>query len=99
MNWVPFCAASENITPLLASIPTGMPWIFAQQVTSVEPYKGLNSVNLLPSTIRAMTSLLSKGNLISAGTIPRISSVTNVSREEEREFSYLDHRRAPLLLL
>src|SRR5690606_39539563 len=30
MKWAPFWAASENRMPLLAMMPTGMPWIWAK---------------------------------------------------------------------
>jgi hypothetical protein len=42
-------------------MPTGKPWIEAQPVTSVVPYSGLNSSKREPSTMRAITSRMSKG--------------------------------------
>ncbi|CPN40069.1 Uncharacterised protein [Bordetella pertussis] len=37
MKCAPFCADSENRMPLLATMPTGMPWIWAKPVTRVVP--------------------------------------------------------------
>jgi len=37
MKCAPFCALSENSTPLLARIATGMPWTWANPQTRVEP--------------------------------------------------------------
>ena len=59
MKCVPFCAASEKITPLLATMPTGQPSICAKPVTSVSPKRALNSSKREPSTTRAMTSRMS----------------------------------------
>ncbi len=51
-------------------MPTGWPWIRAKPVTSVGPYRGLNSWNRDPSTIRAITSRTSYGIRGSVGTTP-----------------------------
>ena len=56
MKCAPFSADSENRMPLLATMPTGWPWMRAKPVTSVVPYSALNSWNREPSTIRAITS-------------------------------------------
>ncbi len=56
MKWAPFWADSENRMPLLATIPTGWPWIRAKPVTRVCPNSLLNSANREPSTTRAMIS-------------------------------------------
>jgi hypothetical protein len=37
MKWAPLRELSENRMPLLAMMPTGMPWIHAKPVTSVVP--------------------------------------------------------------
>jgi hypothetical protein len=44
MNCAPFCDDSENRMPLLARMPTGKPWTWAQPHTRVEPNSGLNSL-------------------------------------------------------
>ena len=56
MKCAPFSADSENRIPLLATTPTGCPWMRAKPVTSVVPYSALNSAKREPSTTRAMTS-------------------------------------------
>ena len=56
MKCAPFCADSENSTPLLARMPTGMPQIRAKPHTSVGPNSGRNDWNSEPSTMRAITS-------------------------------------------
>ncbi|MOA00795.1 hypothetical protein D3C78_1201700 [compost metagenome] len=56
IKWAPFWALSLWSTPLLARIPTGMPWMRANPVTSVVPNSALNSSNTDPSTRRAMSS-------------------------------------------
>ncbi|CAN7947914.1 unnamed protein product [Ixodes pacificus] len=56
---------SENKTPLFPMIPTGKPvkmgFQFDSPVTSVSPYRALNSSNLLPSTTLAITYNKIKG--------------------------------------
>ena len=52
----PLTADSPNSTPLLATMPTGWPWMWANPVTSVVPYSALNSLNSPPSTMRVITS-------------------------------------------
>ncbi len=37
MKWAPFCALSENSTPLFAKMATGMPQMWAKPQTSVLP--------------------------------------------------------------
>jgi hypothetical protein len=59
MKCAPFCAASENSTPLFATIPTGQPITWAKPVTSVSPNRALNSSKREPSTTRAITSRMS----------------------------------------
>ena len=59
MKCAPLIAASENSTPLLATMPTGQPSRWAKPVTSVSPKRGLNSSKREPSTTRAMTSRMS----------------------------------------
>ena len=56
MKWAPLTADSPKSTPLLATMPTGWPWMRAVPVTRVAPYSALNSSNRLPSTSRAITS-------------------------------------------
>ncbi len=56
MKCAPLSALSLNRMPLLARMPTGMPWMRAKPVTSVSPYSALNSSNSEPSTMRAITS-------------------------------------------
>lgn len=56
MKWAPFWADSENRMPLLATMPTGWPWTWANPVTRVCPNSALNSANREPSVIRAMIS-------------------------------------------
>jgi hypothetical protein len=56
MKCAPLSADSENRMPLLATIPTGWPWMRANAVTSVVPYSDLNSWNRDPSTTRRITS-------------------------------------------
>jgi hypothetical protein len=38
MKCAPFIADSANRTPLLATMPTGWPWMCAKPVTRVSPY-------------------------------------------------------------
>jgi hypothetical protein len=64
----PFIADSANRTPLLATMPTGCPWMCAKPVTRVSPYSRLNSSNRLPSTRRTMISRASYGVVSSTGT-------------------------------
>ena len=47
MKCAPLSADSLNSTPLLATMPTGWPWMCAKPVTSVVPYSRLNSWNSL----------------------------------------------------
>ena len=68
MKWAPLRADSENRIPLLATIPTGCPQIFANPVTRVSPYNRLNSWKRLPSTTRRITSRTSYGVRVSTGT-------------------------------
>ncbi len=56
MKWAPFSALSENSTPLLARMATGMPQMWANPHTSVVPYSALNSCSSESSTSRLMTS-------------------------------------------
>lgn len=70
MKCAPFWADSENRMPLLATMPTGWPWIRAKPVTRVWPNSALNSANREPSTTRAMTSRTSYGVRESTGTAP-----------------------------
>ena len=58
---------------IVATIPTCCPRILAKPQTSVVPYFCLNSWSSLPSTIRAIISLTSKGIFESLETIPEIS--------------------------
>ena len=74
MNWAPLWASSLKRMPLLARMPTGYPLTWPQPVTSVVPYRGLNSSNSLASSTRARTSRASKGTLMSAEAMPRSSS-------------------------
>ena len=68
MKWAPLSADSLNRMPLLATIPTGWPWIRAKPQTRVSPYSFLNSWNRLASTTRRITSRTSYGVRVSAGT-------------------------------
>ena len=64
----PFNADSLKRIPLLATMPTGWPWILAKPQTSVSPYSCLNSCNREPSTRRRITSRTSYGVRVLAGT-------------------------------
>ena len=59
MKCAPFCELSEKSTPLLATMPTGMPSIWAKPQTSVVPKRSLNSSKSEPSTMRPITSRMS----------------------------------------
>src|SRR6266480_2667783 len=74
MNWAAFWDESEKSTPLLARIPTGKPCTCAHPVTSVGPYRILNSSKRLPSTTRAMISRASTAARRSSGISPSSSS-------------------------
>ena len=63
--------------------PPGWPWMRAKPVTSVGPYRALNSWNRDPSTIRAITSRTSYGIRGSVGTTP-YSSVGSTTRLDGR---------------
>jgi hypothetical protein len=67
---VPFSADWENRTPLLATTPTGCPHRRPKPVTSVVPYRALNSSRRLPSRMRASAARTSHGCRGSAGTTP-----------------------------
>ena len=56
MKCAPFWELSEKRMPLLARIPTVVPWMSAKPQTSVVPYSALNSSNQASSTRRAITS-------------------------------------------
>ncbi len=74
MKCAAFCAVSENRMPLLAMMPTGMPWIQAKPVTSVVPKRAFHSSSSEPSTMRAMTSRTSYGLRVSVGMTPYSSA-------------------------
>ena len=54
IKWVPFNADSENKTPLLPIIPTGMPITLENPHTKVSPYIFLNSSNLTEQNIKKL---------------------------------------------
>ena len=60
--------------PLLATIPTGWPSMWAKAQTRVLPYFSLNSRSSPPSTTRRRTSRTSQGAREPIGTTSRISS-------------------------
>mmetsp|Transcript_22770 Transcript_22770/g.73268 ORF Transcript_22770/g.73268 Transcript_22770/m.73268 type:complete len:234 (-) Transcript_22770:667-1368(-) len=77
MKCAPFTALSLNRIPLLATMPTGLPYRRAKPVTREVPYMALNSSKREPSTMRAITLRTSNGFRVSAGMTPPSSLASN----------------------